>query len=204
MKAWIKSQLFVRGITDDRILSVMDKVPRDEFVPDDFKSQAYADRALPIGFDQTISQPYIVAYMSNLAIAQQGKKVLEIGTGSGYQAAILAELFPEVHTLEIIEPLHIQTKNLLKKLGYNNISTHLADGYLGWKAAAPYSVIILTAAPKEIPKVLFSQLEEEGCLIAPQGTEHSQTIMKYEKHSSKIIQKEFISVLFVPMVSQDR
>ena len=194
----VETQIKDRGVKDERVLSAMLKVERHRFVPKEYESQAYADQPLPIGEGQTISQPYIVALMTELLDLKGGEKVLEVGTGSGYQAAILAELAKEVYTIEIIEPLASTAKNLLQEQGYRNIQVKAGDGYLGWPAAAPFDGIIVTCAPDHIPKPLLEQLREGGRMVVPVGT-HSQELKRIVKRSGKIETTDVISVIFVPM-----
>ena len=157
------------GITSPEVIDVMGKVPRHQFVPDDYVSQAYENHPLPIGYGQTISQPYIVALMTQELALQEGGKVLEIGTGSGYQAAVLAELGADVYTIEIIQPLAESADALLESLGYENILVRHGDGYWGWEEHAPFDAIIVTAAPDHVPQALLQQLEIGGSLIIPVG-----------------------------------
>jgi protein-L-isoaspartate(D-aspartate) O-methyltransferase len=197
----VETQIKGRGVKDARVLSAMLKVERHRFVPKAYESQAYADQPLPIGEGQTISQPYIVALMTELLDLKGEEKVLEVGTGSGYQAAILAELAKEVYTIEIIEPLASTAKNLLFEQGYRNIQVKAGDGYLGWPEVAPFDAIIVTCAPDQIPKPLLEQLKEGGRMVVPVGT-HSQELKKIVKRSGKIETADVISVIFVPMTGE--
>jgi len=197
----VETQIKGRGVKDGRVLSAMLKVERHRFVPKAYESQAYADQPLPIGEGQTISQPYIVALMTELLDLKGEEKVLEVGTGSGYQAAILAELAKEVYTIEIIEPLASIAKNLLFEQGYRNIQVKAGDGYLGWPEAAPFDAIIVTCAPDHIPKPLLEQLREGGRLVVPVGT-HSQELKRIVKRSGKIETTDVIPVIFVPMTGE--
>src|SRR4030042_2223240 len=165
----VETQIKARGVKDPRVLSAMHKVERHLFVPKELQTSAYTDQPLPIGEDQTISQPYIVALMTELLELKGGENVLEIGTGSGYQAAILAELAKEVYTIEIVEPLASSAKNRLLELGYQNINVKAGDGYLGWPEVGPFDAIIVTAAPDHIPKPLIDQLQEGGRMVIPVG-----------------------------------
>ena len=165
----VDSQIRRRGVTDQEVLEAMERVPRHEFVPRDLKAQAYTDRPLPIGYGQTISQPYIVALMTELLQLKSTDRVLEIGTGSGYQAAILAETVAEVYTIEIIEGLASESGERLERLGYTNIHTLHADGYHGWEEHAPFDAIIVTAAPDHIPQSLVQQLKDGAKLVIPWG-----------------------------------
>lgn len=162
-------QIEARGIRDEEVLRSMESVPRHEFVPDEYLDQAYDDHPLPIGYGQTISQPYIVALMTELLELDRGEDVLEIGTGSGYQAAILAQITNQVYTVEIIPQLADSARQRLRRLGYDNIEVLNADGYYGWEEHAPYDAIIVTAAPDHIPHPLLEQLKEGGRLVIPVG-----------------------------------
>lgn len=165
----VEYQIRSRGVRDPRVLEAMETVPRHEFVPDDHLSMAYSDGPLPIGYGQTISQPYIVAVMTELLELDPEDRVLEIGTGSGYQAAILAELVDEVYTMEIIPELAELARERLDRLGYGGIHSVNADGYYGWEEYAPYDAIIVTAAPDHIPQSLVEQLKDGGCMVIPVG-----------------------------------
>ncbi len=197
----VETQIRARGVKDPRVLSAMIKVERHLFVPKDLWTSAYADHPLPIGEGQTISQPYIVALMTELLGLKGGEKVLEIGTGSGYQAAILAELAKEVYTIEIIEPLSNVAKKILLQLGYRNIRVRTGDGYLGWPEAAPFDAIIVTAAPGHIPQPLLDQLREGGRMVVPVGT-YSQVLKKIVKRSGRIETTDITPVVFVPMTGE--
>ncbi|MDI7260091.1 MAG: protein-L-isoaspartate(D-aspartate) O-methyltransferase [Thermodesulfobacteriota bacterium] len=197
----VQTQIKDRGVKDARVLAAMLKVERHRFVPKEYQSRAYSDQPLPIGEGQTISQPYIVAVMTELLELKGEEKVLEIGTGSGYQAAILAELVKEVYTIEIVEPLATMAKNRLLELEYRNIQVKAGDGYLGWPEVAPFDAIIVTAAPDHIPKPLLDQLKEGGRLVVPVGT-HSQELKKVVKRSGRIETTGIISVIFVPMTGE--
>jgi protein-L-isoaspartate(D-aspartate) O-methyltransferase len=197
----VETQIKGRGVRDPRVLSALLKVERHRFVPEEYLNSAYFDQPLPIGEGQTISQPYIVALMTELLELKGNEKVLEIGTGSGYQAAILAELTKEVYTIEIIESLASTAKKRLAELGYQNISVRAGDGYLGWPEAAPFDAIIITAAPDHIPKPLLDQLKEGGRMVVPVGT-YSQELKKIVKQSGKIETTDIISVIFVPMTGE--
>jgi len=175
------------------------KVERHLFVPLPNRRFAYNDNPLPIGFDQTISQPYIVAYMTELLDLNKTDQVLEIGTGSGYQAAVLAEIVNKVYTIEIVEGLHKEATAQLRKLGYENVITRLGDGYNGWSEKAPFDAIIVTAAPPEIPEPLLQQLKEGGKMIIPVGPTYSvQKLILLKKKGGKIISEDLIPVRFVP------
>ncbi len=194
-------QIKTRGVKDPRVLSALLKVERHRFVPEEYLSSAYTDQPLPIGEGQTISQPYIVALMTELLELQEDEKVLEIGTGSGYQAAILAELVKEVYTIEIIESLASTAKSRLLELGYQNIKVRAGDGYLGWPEASPFDAIIVTAAPDHIPKPLIEQLKEGGRMVLPVGT-YTQELKKIVKRSGKVETTDVIPVVFVPMTGE--
>ena len=198
-KNMVDSQLVSRGIKDKKVLAAMRKVKRHKFVPHPLRTLAYAVRPLPIGYEQTISQPYIVALMTELLELSGGEKVLEIGTGSGYQAAVLAEICGHVYTIEILKPLANSAENLLRQLGYGNISVRCGDGFLGWEEYAPYDAIIVTCAPTEVPAPLLKQLKEGGRLVIPVG-EYYQQLKLIEKINGEIKTKNIIPVRFVPMI----
>jgi len=190
------------GLKDEKVLKAMEDVPRHWFVPGKNSAFAYTNKPLPIGYGQTISQPFIVAYMTSQLQLDENQKVLEIGTGSGYQAAVLTEFTPHVYTIEIIEPLARATAKRLKELGYTTINTRIGDGYKGWPEQQPFDAIIVTAAPEHIPEALLQQLAPDGRMVVPVGrTFATQSLMLITKDSSgKIIQKELMPVRFVPMV----
>lgn len=193
-----------QGISNSNVLEAMRHVPRHLFVPQIHQQYAYQNRPLPIGHNQTISQPFIVAYMTQMLQLNAGEKVLEIGTGSGYQAAVLSEITPYVYTIEIVEPLARQAIARFKKLGYSTIQTKIGDGYQGWPKHAPFDAIILTAAPDQIPKPLISQLKAGGTLIAPVGPAgKTQTLTKITKsREGKIHRQKKLPVRFVPMTGE--
>ncbi|HLP59002.1 MAG TPA: protein-L-isoaspartate(D-aspartate) O-methyltransferase [Candidatus Deferrimicrobium sp.] len=195
----VDTQLLSRGITDPRVLAAMRKVPRHEFVPSSQLPAAYNDGPLPIGRGQTISQPYIVAYMTELLELKGGENVLELGTGCGYQTAILAEIVEHVYTVEIIESLALEAEALLNKLHYKNISFKIGNGKEGWEEYSPFDRIIVTAAPTQFPRNLFSQLLEGGIIVAPVG-DFFQRMMRYRKEKGKIKEEALIGVSFVPFV----
>ena len=197
----VESQIKARGVKDPRVLSALLKVERHRFVPEKYLDSAYSDQPLPIGEGQTISQPYIVALMTELLELKGYERVLEIGTGSGYQAAILAELAKEVYTIEIIEPLASRAREKLSELGYQNIKVKAGDGYLGWPEAAPFDAIIVTAAPDHIPKPLIEQLKERGRMVLPVGV-YTQELKKIVKRSGKMETINVIPVVFVPMTGE--
>lgn len=195
-----------QGITDPNVLEAMRNVPRHLFVPKPYREHAYLNRPLPIGHDQTISQPYIVAYMTEMLDIEAGDKVLEIGTGSGYQSAVLSELTPRVYTIEIVDPLGKQARERFKKLGYNTIETKIGDGYKGWPEHAPFDAIILTAAPEEIPDPLIEQLKPGGVLVGPVGsTDEAQFLTRVTKsEDGEIESRRKIPVRFVPMTGESQ
>jgi protein-L-isoaspartate(D-aspartate) O-methyltransferase len=197
----VETQIKARGVKEPRVLTAMLKVERHLFVPKDLHPTAYSDQPLPIGEGQTISQPYIVALMTELLDLKGGEKVLEVGTGSGYQAAILAELAKEVYTIEIIEKLATSAEKLLLDLGYKNIKGKAGDGYLGWPDAAPFDAIIVTCAPDHIPKPLMDQLKEGGRMVIPVG-ESTQELRKIVKRGGKLETTNVIPVIFVPMTGE--
>lgn len=197
----VARQIKARGVKNERVLDAMNKVPRHEFVPFHLKSVAYTDAPLPIGEGQTISQPYIVALMTELVNPNRNDRVLEIGTGSGYQAAVLAELAKEVYTIEIVEPLALKAAALLKRLNYDNVIVKYGDGFIGWEEYAPFDAIVVTAAPAQVPQPLMEQLAEGGRLVIPVGT-HWQELKLLTKKNGKIITKNIIPVRFVPMTGE--
>ncbi len=196
----VKTQLIPRGISDPRVLDVMRKVPRDRFVNKALVGEAYDDHPLPIGDKQTISQPYIVALMTEALELSGEEKTLEIGTGSGYQTAILAELSRQVYTVERIRPLLVRARDTLMELGYNNILFKAFDGTLGWKEYEPYSAIIITAGAPSIPQPLLDQLADGGRLIIPIGNRFSQELIKVTKRKENYIQKNLGGCRFVDLV----
>jgi len=200
-KRMIREQLVGAGrnITNAHVLAVMEKVPRHEFVPEQDRNRAYDDRALPIGYDQTISQPYIVAFMTEQLDPQPTDRVLEIGTGSGYQAAVLAQLVAEVYTIEIIEPLAQRAEADLKRLGYTNIRVRAGDGSQGWPEAAPFDAIIVTCAPEKVPPPLVEQLRDGGRMIIPVGPIGDQELVLLRKQGEQLEQRAVLSVRFVLM-----
>jgi protein-L-isoaspartate(D-aspartate) O-methyltransferase len=197
----VRSQIVARGVKDARVLAALRKVERHRFVPPSIRHLAYHDTPLPIGQSQTISQPYIVALMTELCQLRAGDRVLEIGTGSGYQAAILAELAKEVYTIEILEPLADRAATLLEKFGYRNIKVKYGDGYLGWPEYAPFDAIIVTCAPKEIPQALLEQLAEGGRLVIPVG-DANQELKLVVKRQGRLKERNIIPVRFVPMIKK--
>lgn len=202
-KEMVKKQIQARGIADKNTLKALEVVPRHLFVPEEYQDQAYDDGPLPIGYGQTISQPYIVAYMTELLKVGPDDVVLEIGTGSGYQAAILSRIIKKVYTVEIVEELGLAAKERLKALNYDNVEVKIGDGYYGWEEHAPYSGIIVTAASEYIPPPLIKQLKDKGRMIIPVGSPFSvQNLMLVEKSGDKIRTKSLIPVRFVPLTRQ--
>lgn len=187
---------------DRAVLQALGNVPRHRFVPDSLRDAAYLNRALPIGHDQTISQPFIVALMTDLAAVNAGDRVLEIGTGSGYQAAVLAELGAEIYSIEIVPELGRQAAEILEKLGYDNLHLRIGDGYKGWPEAAPFSAIIVTAAPENIPQALIDQLAVGGKMVVPVGpASRTQTLTVITKQANgSTTSREIVPVGFVPMI----
>ena len=197
----VKNQIEARGIKDRQVLKAMNKVERHLFVPEAARRFAYSDGPMSIGYGQTISQPYIVAFMTECLELKPEMKVLEVGTGSGYQAAILAEIVNEVYSIEIVEPLGLKAKKLLKDLGYDNVSVKIGDGYEGWVEHAPYDAIIVTCAPNDIPDPLKEQLAEGGRMIIPVGGRGIQYLIMNRKKNGRIRQENVLPVRFVPMVN---
>jgi protein-L-isoaspartate(D-aspartate) O-methyltransferase len=201
----VKYQIRDRGVTDPRVLRAMERVKRHEFVPKDYVDQAYADHPLPIGHGQTISQPYIVALMTELLDLKETDRVLEIGTGSGYQAAILSEIVAEVYTVEIIEPLATEAKQRLERMGYDNVHVLSADGYYGWEEHTPYDAIIVTCAPDHIPQPLVQQLADGGSLVIPVGPPGGyQTLWQVTKQGTEVKKRNVAGVLFVPLTREQQ
>jgi protein-L-isoaspartate(D-aspartate) O-methyltransferase len=198
--AMVEEQLRHRGISDPRVLEAMAKVPRHLFVPQDYQSSAYEDRPLPIGEGQTISQPYMVAIMTQSLELNGREKVLEIGTGSGYQAAILAELAGTVYTVERISSLTQSAQKVLGGLGYENIFFRTGDGSKGWPEEAPFGGIIVTAGAPDIPQTFKTQLAERGILVIPTGPRYTQTLFKLTREGNKFIEEDVTGCVFVPLV----
>ncbi|NPV13557.1 protein-L-isoaspartate(D-aspartate) O-methyltransferase [candidate division WOR-3 bacterium] len=196
----VEEQIVSRGVKDERVLEVMRKVPRHLFVPEGLIHQAYDDNPLPIGQGQTISQPYIVAAMSEALQVEKSHRVLEIGTGSGYQTAILAELAQMVWTVEIIEELSIRARQVLNRLDYRNIRFRIGDGNMGWPEFAPYDRIIVTAAAENFPFKLTEQLIDGGRIVVPVGFLGRQTLILGVKHKNRVVQRPLMDVVFVPLV----
>ncbi len=200
----VKEQIVMRGVVDERVLGAMRKVPPEEFVPTEVRSESYNDGPLPIGRDQTISQPYIVALMTEKLRLQPKNRVLEMGTGSGYQAAILAELGAEVYSIEIIEPLARTAAATLRRLGYKNVHVKTGDGYQGWPEQGPFDACIVTCAPNHIPQPLTDQLKEGGRMMIPVGEKFAQQLYLLEKKNGRIEQSAVLPVRFVPMAGKAR
>lgn len=200
----VRQQIEARGIRDERVLEAMRKVERHLFVPSELASRAYGDFPLPIGYDQTISQPYIVAFMTEALELESTDKVLEVGTGSGYQAAILAEICDTVYTIEIVPELALRARNLLKILYYNNILVRSGDGYQGWSEHSPFDAVIVTCSPTHIPEPLVEQLAEGGRMIIPVGEQFNQNLVLMEKRNGRLTRKSVLAVRFVPMVDENQ
>jgi protein-L-isoaspartate(D-aspartate) O-methyltransferase len=198
----VSRQIEARGIRDPRILDAMRSVPRHVFVPEPFRSQAYEDSPLPIGDGQTISQPYIVALMTELASPQPSDRALEVGTGSGYQAAVLANLVREVYSVEILKALAEEAAKLIRTLGYDNITVRVGDGYAGWPEKAPFDLILVTAAPERVPEALLDQLASGGRMVVPVGQEGGVQSLQliHKKPDGTVETKDVLPVRFVPMV----
>jgi protein-L-isoaspartate(D-aspartate) O-methyltransferase len=194
----VREQIEARGVRDAKVLAAMRKVPRHLFVRPEDEAYAYADSPQPIGYGQTISQPYIVAFMTEALELKPQDRVLEIGTGSGYQAAVLAELVGEVYTIEIVEPLAKKAAERLKHLGYSNVHVRVGDGYRGWPEAAPFDAIMVTAAPTRVPPPLVEQLREGGRLVLPVG-HWEQDLVRLRRTPKGVTQETLLAVRFVPM-----
>ena len=198
-RAMVRTQIEGRGISDESVLEALRRVPRHLFVPEGQRPHAYEDRPLPIGKGQTISQPYIVAYMTALLQPEAADKILEVGPGSGYQAAVLAEMVEDVYTIEIVPVLARTARRRLHQLGYDNVHVKQGDGYQGWKAHAPYDGIIVTAAPNHVPPPLVDQLKEGGRLVIPVGARRGvQTLKLIKKERGQIVTEDILRVRFVP------
>ena len=198
----VQFQIAARGITDSRILNAMRKIPREKFVEEKFWSSAYADHPLPIGEGQTISQPYIVALMTQCLNLKGGEKVLEVGTGCGYQAAILAELAKEVYGVERFVTLVERAKKTIEELGYKNVCIFVGDGTVGLKDFSPYDRIIVTAAAPDVPSPLVEQLQENGILVVPVGSLYSQDLKVVEKKKGKVYTRSEGGCVFVPLIGK--
>ena len=197
----VETQIRARGVSDPAVLRAMEHVPRHSFVPPDYRHDAYGDHPLPIGYGQTISQPYIVALMTQLSHVGPISRILEVGTGCGYQTAVLAEVAREVYSVEIVPELAAESQRRLQELGYKNVSVRLGDGYEGWPDHAPYDGIIVTAAAPEVPPPLLVQLADGGRLVIPVGTcLGGQDLWLLEKHGDRVNRTNYGGVLFVPLV----
>ncbi len=197
----VREQIVARGVRDARVIEALEKVPRHVFVPKEMQSFAYSDTPLPIGYGQTISQPYIVAFMSEALELRPPDRVLEIGTGSGYQAAVLAHLAREVYSIEINEPLAKEAAERLRRLGYSNVHLRVGDGYRGWPEAAPFDAIIVTAAPEHVPPALLEQLRDGGRLVLPLGR-WEQDLVRFRRTAQGLRKETLLPVRFVPMVGE--
>jgi protein-L-isoaspartate(D-aspartate) O-methyltransferase len=198
----VQEQLIPRGVRDSRVLAAIGKVPREAFVPENVRSETYSDGPLPIGYNETISQPFIVAFMTEQLRLQPTDHVLEVGTGSGYQAAILAELVAEVYTIEILEPLAKSADATLQRLGYKNVHVKVGDGYKGWPEHAPFDAIIVTCAPEHVPQPLVDQMKENGRMIIPVGNYLAQELYLLQKANGRMRQSAVLPVRFVPMAGE--
>jgi protein-L-isoaspartate(D-aspartate) O-methyltransferase len=199
----VETQIRRRGVTDRDVLEAMKRVRRREFVPDHLEAQAYGDYPLPIGYGQTISQPYIVALMTELLDLESTDRVLEIGTGSGYQAAILAEIVAKVYSVEIVASLAAEAQERLGRLGYTNVHVLHADGYRGWQEHAPFDAIVVTCAPDHIPPALLEQLADGGKLVIPVGPPGGyQTLWQITRRGEEIKKRDVTGVLFVPLTGE--
>jgi len=202
LDAMVASQIESRGVDDAATLAAMRRVPRWEFVPADLRGRAFEDNPLPIGEGQTISQPYIVAYMTAALKLEADDKVLEVGTGSGYQAAILSVIAAEVFTIEIVPSLAEEAAARLTRLGYDNVHVRVGDGYMGWPEAAPFDAIIVTCAPDHVPQPLLDQLVDGGRLVIPLGGRYPQMLKRFTRHGDTFTEEDLEPVLFVPMTGK--
>ena len=200
----VSAQISIRGIIDPKVIQAMTKIPRDRFVPAKHRALAFSDQALPIGKNQTISQPYVVAFMTRALELKPSSKVLEIGTGSGYQTAVLASIAQSVYSVEVIQSLLDRARLILSSLNCSNIYTKCSDGRMGWKEHAPFDRIIVTAASEEIPLPLLNQLGENGKMIIPIGRQHwSQDLVLINKKGKQILKEKLLPVRFVPLVTKN-
>lgn len=199
----VEQQIAARGVTDERVLEAMRKVERHQFVPEQYRDFAYSDRPLPIGEGQTISQPFVVAFMTEILALRKDEKVLEIGTGSGYQAAVLAEICDNVWTIEVNRILADTAGKVLDQTGYSKVNLRAGDGYQGWKEYAPFDAIIVTCAPSDVPEPLQEQLAEGGRMIIPVDAGFGQELVLLKKVQGELIRKEVLPVRFVPMINED-
>jgi protein-L-isoaspartate(D-aspartate) O-methyltransferase len=198
----VQTQVALRGLTDPRLLAAMRKVPREQFVPAALRGRSYSDSPLPIGYEQTISQPFVVAFMTEKLQLKSTDRVLEIGTGSGYQAAILGELAAEVYTMEIIEALGTSAAATLHRLGYKNVHVKVGDGYAGWPEHAPYDAVVVTCAPNQVPRALVEQTRNGGRIVIPVGPAGAQELYVLEKEHGQLKQRTVLPVRFVPMTGE--
>jgi protein-L-isoaspartate(D-aspartate) O-methyltransferase len=203
VRRMIERDLALRDIADERVLAAMAAVPRERFVPPELRGRAYDDGPLPIGHGQTISQPYVVAFMTQALELDGSERVLEVGTGSGYQAAVLGECAAEVYTIEIVEPLADTARALLAELGYDNVHVRTGDGYRGWPEEAPFDAILVTAAPDHVPEPLVQQLAEGGRMILPVG-DYEQDLVLLVKQDGQLSRRSVLPVRFVPMTGEAR
>lgn len=201
-RTMVEEQIVRRGVRDRAVLSAMRDVPRHLFVPTAWAAHAYRDQPLPIGYEQTISQPYIVALMTELLALGKNSKVLEIGTGSGYHAAVLSRVAGRVFTIEIVKDLGLRARHTLEMLGYDNVTVRVGDGYRGWKEEAPFDAIILTAAPPEVPEPLLQQLKVGGRMVLPEGAGKIQELLVITKTERDIERQRVAAVRFVPMTGE--
>lgn len=201
-KRFVSDQISRRGLDDPRLLAAMEAVPRHLFIPEEYQFAAYDDCPLPIGYGQTISQPYIVALMTDLLHLKGDERVLEVGTGSGYQAAILGMMVKEVHTIEYVSELAAQADKTLKELGIDNVYVHYGDGSLGWAEAAPYAGILVAAAAPKAPLALLNQLEDGGRLVLPVGGRGLQQLEVWKRFGDKFESKAITGVAFVPLLGE--
>lgn len=199
----VKTQIERRGVKDEKVLNAMRKVERHKFVPEQHIEHSYEDRPLPIGEGQTISQPYIVALMTEVLDLDSTKKVLEVGTGSGYQAAVLAEICDSVYSIEIVEVLGKRSKKLLSELGYENVKVKVGDGYKGWEEYSPFDGVIVTCAPSHVPQPLIDQMAENGKMVIPVDVAFGQDLILLKKEGGKLKKESIIPVRFVPMTKED-
>jgi protein-L-isoaspartate(D-aspartate) O-methyltransferase len=200
----VQRQLMARGISEQRVLDAMAKVSREEFVAPESRAASYEDGPLPIGYGQTISQPYVVAFMTEQLRPKPSDRVLEVGTGSGYQAAILAELVSEVYSIEIVQPLAKNAEATLQRLGYKNVHVKTGDGYKGWPEEGPFDAIIVTCAPDKVPQPLVDQLKDGGHMVIPVGNTFAQQLYLLEKKNGQLKESATLPVRFVPMTSEPK
>lgn len=202
-EAMVVQQIEARGITNAAVLAALRAVPRHLFIPAPLRAEAYADHPVPIGDDQTISQPYIVAAMTAALELTPAARVLEIGTGSGYQTAVLAEIVSNVYSIEIVPALAQRAADTLRQLHYTNVQVRCGDGHAGWPAAGPFDAIIVTCAPEQIPPALQAQLAEGGRMVIPVGVRYAQELVRMRKHGGQLVRENLMAVLFVPMTGEN-